>query len=99
MPALMRSKKRSTPISTSSSIAAMFSELSGLLVVTRTLIQILQMIRHAGNDYIRLEEKRAFQHQRGLVVQKMLPPPAGNELRQYHRDHLIGVYFHSAIQV
>src|SRR5258705_663269 len=48
-----------------------------------------QVIGDIGDDDVFAEEERALDHQRGLVVQEMLPPLRGNELRDDDGDHVM----------
>ena len=42
---------------------------------------LLQVKGHAGHDRVGLEEQRALDEQRALVVEEVVPPPRGDELR------------------
>jgi hypothetical protein len=39
------------------------------------------MERHAGDDDVGAEEQGALDEQRALVVEEVVPPPRGDELR------------------
>jgi hypothetical protein len=47
-----------------------------------------QMKWHAGDDHVRLEEKRPLDQQRPLIVKEVLPPLRGHELRQDDRQEI-----------
>ena len=61
------------------------------LVVTRERAGLLREVeRHAGDDGVRPEEQRALDQQRRLVVQQVLPPARGHELRQDDGHVVVG---------
>src|SRR5437764_5363114 len=45
-----------------------------------------QMVGHARDDDAAAEEERAFQEERTLVVQEVLPPARWHELGEHDRD-------------
>ena len=49
----------------------------------------LEVERHARDDRVRLEEQRALDQQRALIVKQMVPPARRHELRQHHRDVVV----------
>ena len=49
----------------------------------------LQVERHARDDGVRLEEQRALDEQRALVVEQVVPPARRHELRQHDRDVVV----------
>src|SRR5258708_36801306 len=45
--------------------------------------------RHAGDDGVPLEQQRAFDQQRALIVEEMMPPPRRDEFRQDDGDEAV----------
>ena len=60
---------------------------------------MLEVIRNAGDDHAALEEQRAFQQQRALVVKDVLPPLRRNEFGQDDCDDLAGFLFSEPVDV
>ncbi len=60
---------------------------------------MLEVVRHAGHDDALFEKQRAFQEQRTLIVEQLLPPPGGNKLWQHHGHKPFTVFSPQAINV
>src|SRR5262245_39859498 len=60
-------------------------------ITSRRLRSLLQMIGHTNHNHALAKQQRAFERQRGLIVQQMLPPLRGDELGQDHREHVVVV--------
>src|SRR4028118_1456034 len=50
---------------------------------------LIQAIRHAGYYPVLAEQERAFDQQRGLVVQQIMPPARRDKLRQHDCNHVV----------
>ena len=54
---------------------------------------MFEVIWDARDDHTLFEEQRAFEQERALVVEEVLPPARGNEFRQHNGDDVVRVLF------
>lgn len=54
---------------------------------------MFEVVWDAGDDDALFEEQRAFEQERALVVEEVLPPARGDEFRQHYRDDVLRVLF------
>ena len=60
---------------------------------------MFEVIRDARDDNALLEEQRAFEQQRALVVKEVLPPARRDEFGQDDGDDVVGVFSRKTMNV
>src|SRR5262245_37498620 len=53
---------------------------------------LVQVVRHARDDDLLAEEERPLDQERALIVQEMVPPARGYELRQENGHEVVGAF-------
>jgi hypothetical protein len=64
---------------------------------TPSFSSLLQVIGNVSYDYTLLEQQRAFEHQRTLIVQQVLPPFRRDKLRHNNRHNIILMFSFDAV--
>src|SRR5262249_7534468 len=58
-----------------------------------------EVVRDGGDDHAGPEQQRPFDEEGGLVVEEVVPPAGGDELRQDDRDHLVRILLAQVVDV